>query len=71
MMCVIPYSLETEALRRMDARVFGVLMSLEPAVGALAGFLLIDQQLGAAELAGIVLVVIASIGVTRTAAAEV
>lgn len=68
---VIPYSLETEALRRMDARVFGVLMSLEPAVGALAGFLLIDQRLGVPELAGIVLVVLASIGVTRTAAAEV
>ena len=34
---VIPYSLELEALRRMPARVFGVLMSLEPAVAALAG----------------------------------
>ena len=35
---VIPYSLETEALRRMPRDVFGVLMSLEPALAALAGF---------------------------------
>lgn len=68
---VIPYSVETEALRKIDARVFGVLMSLEPAVAALAGFLLIDQRLGTLELVGIALVVIASIGVTRTPAAEV
>ncbi len=46
---VIPYSLETEALRRMPARVFGVLMSLEPALAALAGFLVLSQGLGARE----------------------
>ena len=65
---VIPYSLETEALRRMPANVFGVLMSLEPAVAALAGFLVLSQDLGAREIAAIALVVAASIGVTRTAA---
>ena len=63
---VIPYSLETEALRRMPANVFGVLMSLEPAVAALAGFLVLSQSLGARELLAIGLVVAASIGVTRT-----
>lgn len=62
---VIPYSLETEALRRMPANVFGVLMSLEPAVAALAGFLVLSQALGARELVAIGLVVAASIGVTR------
>lgn len=62
---VIPYSLETEALRRMPANVFGVLMSLEPAVAALAGFLVLSQSLGARELLAIGLVVAASIGVTR------
>ncbi len=64
---VIPYSLETEALRRMPAHVFGVLMSLEPAVAALAGLLVLSQDLGAREIAAIALVVAASIGVTRTA----
>ncbi len=68
---VIPYSLETEALRRMPANVFGVLMSLEPALAALAGYLILSQALGARELAAIALVVAASIGVTRGNAAPV
>ena len=57
---VIPYSLETEALRRMPANVFGVLMSLEPAVAALAGFVVLGQRLGARDLVAIALVVAAS-----------
>lgn len=61
----IPYTLEMEALRRIAAPVFGVLMSLEPAVAALAGFLVLDQGLGFRALGGIVLVVLASVGVTR------
>ncbi|HEV7751032.1 MAG TPA: EamA family transporter [Baekduia sp.] len=65
---VVPYSLETEALRRMPANVFGVLMSLEPAVAALAGFLVLSQALGARELVAIALVVAASVGVSRSAA---
>lgn len=68
---VIPYSLETEALRRMPASVFGILMSLEPAVAALAGFLVLSQSLGAREIIAIGLVVTASIGVTRAASAPV
>lgn len=59
---VIPYSLEMESLRRIPARVFGVLMSLEPAVAALAGFVVLGQALGALDLAAIGLVVIASAG---------
>jgi inner membrane transporter RhtA len=62
---VVPYSLETEALRRMPTSVFGVLMSLEPAVAALAGFLVLDQALGGRELVAIGLVVAASVGVSR------
>ncbi len=62
---VIPYSLETEALRRMPANVFGVLMSMEPALAALAGWLILSQALGARELVAIAFVVVASIGVTR------
>jgi len=59
---VLPYSLELEALRRLPAAVFGVLMSLQPAVAALAGFVVLGQQLGAPELAAIAMVVVASAG---------
>lgn len=62
---VIPYSLEFEALRRMPAHVFGVLMSLEPAVATLAGLVILGQGLGVRQLAAIALVVAASGGVTR------
>jgi inner membrane transporter RhtA len=65
---VIPYSLEMESLRRIPANVFGVLMSLEPAVAAVAGFVVLGQRLGARELVAIGLVIAASVGVTRTTA---
>jgi inner membrane transporter RhtA len=61
---VIPYSLELEALRRLPARVFGVLMSLEPAVAALAGLVVLGQALGGRDWLAIALVVVASAGVT-------
>jgi inner membrane transporter RhtA len=64
---VIPYSLELEALRRMPARVFGVLMSLEPALAALAGFLVLGQNVEPVEAFAIALVVAASAGAARTA----
>ena len=59
---VIPYSLELEALRRLPANVFGVLMSLEPAVAALAGLIVLGQALDALEWIAIALVVVASAG---------
>jgi inner membrane transporter RhtA len=59
---VLPYSLELEALRRLPEAVFGVLMSLEPAVAALAGFVVLGQALGARELVAIAMVVVASAG---------
>jgi inner membrane transporter RhtA len=58
----IPYSAEFEALRLMPEHVFGVLLSIEPAVAALAGYLVLDQSLGAGELAGIGLVMAATAG---------
>ena len=64
---VIPYSLEIDALRRMPVRVFGVLMSLEPAVAALAGLVVLGQALEAREWAAVALVVAASAGATATA----
>ncbi len=65
MSSVIPYSLEMQSLRRIRASVFGVLMSLEPALAAVAGFLILGQSLGLRECVAIVLVITASIGVTR------
>jgi inner membrane transporter RhtA len=62
----IPYTLEMEALRRIAAPIFGVLMSLEPGVAALAGFLVLGQGMSIRSLAGIALVVSASIGCSRT-----
>jgi inner membrane transporter RhtA len=59
---VLPYSLELEALRRLPEAVFGVLMSLDPAVAALAGFVVLDQDLGARELVAIAMVIVASAG---------
>ncbi|MGH3648375.1 MAG: EamA family transporter [Micromonosporaceae bacterium] len=64
---VVPYSLEIEALRRMPARVFGVLMSLEPAVAALAGLAVLGELLTPGQWLAIGCVVVASVGATRTA----
>ena len=66
---VIPYSLELEALRRLPAGVFGVLMSLEPAMAALAGFVVLGERLSARELVAIAFVITASAGAARGAGA--
>ena len=63
----IPFSLEFAALRRLSRQVFGILMSLEPAVGAAAGFLFLGQRLSLRDLIAIGLVMVASAGATRTA----
>jgi inner membrane transporter RhtA len=63
----IPYSFELEALRRIATRVFGVLMSLEPAIAALAGFIVLGQALSTREGAGIALVIAASAGASISA----
>jgi inner membrane transporter RhtA len=63
----IPYTLELEALRRMPQGVFGVLMSLEPAAAALAGFIVLGEDLAAREVVAIALVVAASAGAARNA----
>jgi inner membrane transporter RhtA len=59
---VIPYSLEMEALRTLPQGVFGVMMSLEPGIAALAGFLLLGQDLAALDIIAIAFVVVASAG---------
>jgi inner membrane transporter RhtA len=62
----IPFSLEYAALRRLSSRIFGILMSLEPAVGAAAGFIFLAQRLSPRDLVAIVLVIVASGGATLT-----
>jgi inner membrane transporter RhtA len=67
----IPYTCEMEALRRIATSVFGVLMSLEPAMAALAGFIVLGQAMSARDLVGMAFVVAACAGVSlraRTAA---
>jgi inner membrane transporter RhtA len=63
----IPFSLEFAALRRLSSQVFGILMSLEPAMGAAAGFLFLGQRLSLRDLIAIALVMAASAGATRAA----
>jgi inner membrane transporter RhtA len=65
----IPYSLELEALRRLQKGTFGVLMSLEPAVAALVGLIVLGQDLSATEVTAIALVVAASAGALGAARA--
>ena len=57
---VLPYSLELLALRRLTAKVFGILLSLEPAFAALAGLVVLGQVLSPTQLLGMGLVVAAS-----------
>jgi inner membrane transporter RhtA len=57
---LLPYSLELMALRRLAARVFGILLSLEPAVAALAGLIVLGQHLTLVQTIGMLLVVSAS-----------
>lgn len=63
---VVPYLLEMSALRRLPERVFSVIASLEPAVSALIGLLVLGQLLGGVQLLGIACVIAASAGATLT-----
>jgi inner membrane transporter RhtA len=58
----LPYSLEMFALTRLPRTTFGTLMSLEPAIGALSGFLLLGQQLSLRQGGAIAAVMLASAG---------
>lgn len=64
----IPYMLEMVAMTRLPARVFGTLMSLEPAIGAFAGLLLLGEVLGLVQWGAIAAIVVASLGSTLTIA---
>ncbi len=63
----VPYTLEMIVMGRMNVRVFGVLMSLEPAIGAVSGLLFLHQALGPQQMLAIAAVTAASAGVAVTA----
>jgi len=60
----LPLSLEFEALKRVSARTYGIVMAVEPVAAAVAGAVLLSQGLEAKLLAAIACVTIASVGVT-------
>lgn len=63
----IPYGLELVALRRLPAATFSILMSLSPAIAAMAGLIVLHQSLTLQDGVGIVLVIAASMGAVRAA----
>ncbi|UJW87776.1 EamA family transporter [Devosia sp. SL43] len=64
----IPYALDMAALPHMPSRLFGILMSGQPALGALSGFLILHEKLSPWHIAGIAAVIVASLGATVTIA---
>jgi len=67
LMPLIPYALELVSLRRLPTALFGVIMSLEPAIAALLGFLVLSQSLAVTGIVAIAMVVVASAGATLSA----
>jgi inner membrane transporter RhtA len=61
----LPWSMELEALRRLPPAVFSVVLSLEPAVAALAGFVFLHEHLRPRAWIAIGMVVLASAGAAR------
>jgi inner membrane transporter RhtA len=61
---LLPYAFELVALRRLPTALFGVIMSLEPAIAALLGFLILDQALAVTGVVAIAMVSVASAGAT-------
>ncbi|OCC01516.1 permease [Labrys sp. WJW] len=64
---LLPYALEMMALRRLSSATFGILMSAEPGIGALAGYLVLNEPLSPQQIGGIALVMIASAGAVISA----
>ncbi|WP_019345395.1 EamA family transporter, partial [Mycolicibacterium conceptionense] len=67
---VIPYSLELISLRRLPPATFAVLTCLSPVTAALAGLVVLGQQIGLLGYLGVALVTVASIGAVRSAYAR-
>ncbi len=63
----LPYSLEIFSLRILPTKTFSIMLSLEPAVGALAGIIILGEVIETKQWLAILLVVCASAGCTATA----
>ena len=61
---VLPMAMEFQALQTMPARTYGILVTLEPAVGAMVGALFLGQALNGRGIVAIGCVTIAAIGIT-------
>lgn len=66
----LPYSLEMIALKKMPARTFGILMSIEPALAALMGLIFLSEELTGAQWLAIICIIVSSLGSTLTAGSE-
>jgi inner membrane transporter RhtA len=64
---LLPYILEMMSLRRLSPATFGILMSIEPAVGALSGYVILNEALSLQQVAGIALVICAGAGAVMSA----
>ncbi|MFM9815885.1 EamA family transporter, partial [Streptomyces scabiei] len=67
MSSALPYTLEMVALRNMPAQGFSIMMSLEPAIAAMAGFMILGELLSFWQWLAIALVIIASVGSSASA----
>ncbi len=70
MSSALPYALELAAIRRVRPSTYGVLLSIEPAIAALWGFVILSQRLAVRELFGIVAIVLAAAGAAWTSTAD-
>lgn len=61
---VVPYSLEMIALRRLSTKTFGILMSMEPAIGSFFGFVVLHEHLEWSQVVAILCIIAASVGTT-------
>ena len=62
----IPFTLEFEALKKLSNRAYGIIVSIEPAVAALIGALLLGERIGLQGMVAVACVVVAAIGITIT-----
>ena len=67
----LPYALELAAIKRVRPSTYGVLLSIEPAIAALWGFVILSQRLALRELFGIVAIVLAAAGAAWTSTAHI